>query len=309
MDLPASVPDIVTVAEARELGIGRRRLQGARAERHLHGLYSPERRARDEAELHLSLLRATTAAGADVASHGSAALVWGFPGARVPEELHLLSVAGDRRSRVRGTTGRRGLVLPSEVVRVGGIAVTTPGRTWLDLARAAGERRLVLWADWLFNPVWGGQWDRLPLSTPERLRDLLAAHRGKPGIRRARLALDRARVGSDSPQETSLRLALVDAGLPEPAVNQWIVHPLTGERLHRGDLTYQDLRIDLEYDGEHHSGPLQVQRDIERAERLQSVDWMELRFSARHARDDWAPAVRKTRAALLARGWTPGSPA
>jgi hypothetical protein len=137
------------------------------------------------------------------------------------------------------------------------------------------------------------------------LRRLLDRHRGKPGIRTARRAVSRARVGSDSPQETRLRLALVDAGLPEPAVNQWIIHPVTGEPLHQGDLTYDDLRIDLEYEGEHHSDPGQVQRDIARSERLQSADWLELRFSSRHSRDNWRPAIQKTRQALLSRGWAP----
>lgn len=183
--------------------------------------------------------------------------------------------------------------------------MTTPARTWLDLARTAGPWQLTLWADWLFNPVWGGDWDRLPLSTPEQLRRLVARHRGKPGIRVARLAAGRARVGSESPRETELRLALVDAGLPEPSVNRWIIDPVTGERIHRGDLTYDELRIDLEYEGKHHSEEGQVERDIARSERLQRADWLELRFSARHARNNWRPAIHKTREALIARGWSP----
>lgn len=131
-------------------------------------------------------------------------------------------------------------------------------------------------------------------------------HRGKPGIRKARVATERARAGSDSHKETELRLALVDAGLPEPAVNQWIVDPVTGARIHQGDLTYDELRIDLEYEGEHHSEAGQVQRDIARHERLKRADWLELRFSARHSRNNWLPAIHKTREALASRGWTPG---
>mgnify|MGYP006190244613 CR=1 FL=1 len=84
-----------------------------------------------------------------------------------------------------------------------------------------------------------------------------------------RLAADRARVGSDSPKETGLRLALVDAGLPEPAVNRWILDPRTGGRVHRGDLTYEEYRLTLEYECRHHSDPDQVARDIDRQERLE----------------------------------------
>jgi hypothetical protein len=298
-------PDIVTVAEARGLGISPRALRSSKAERHLRGLYSPVRRERDAGSLHRSLLRAATSTATDVASHASAAFLWGFPDMEPPDALHVLSIAGDRRRRVDGMAGRRGLVLPDEVTVVAGVAVTTPARTWLDLAQSHGEFRLVCWADWLFNPVWGGSWDRPALSSPEELQQMLARHRGKPGIRKARSAAARARAGSDSPRETALRLALVDAGLPEPAVNQWIVDPVTGERIHRGDLTYDEFRIDVEYEGEHHSTPEQIQRDIARHERLQRADWLEVRLSALHARDSWRPAIRKTREALLSRGWRP----
>ncbi|WP_413542893.1 hypothetical protein [Citricoccus nitrophenolicus] len=298
-------PDIVTVAQARSLGTSRKTLRGRKAERHLHGIYSPVRRGRDALTLHRSLLRAATFAGTDVASHESAAVLWGFPDVDPPKDLNLLSIAGDRRARVKGMTGRRGLVLPEETVVLDGVDVTTPARTWLDLARTSGVTRLILWADWLFNPVWGGDWDRQPLSTPDGLRTLLDRHRGKPGIRKARLAAERARVGSDSHRETQLRLALVDAGLPEPAVNQWIYDPVTGERIHRGDLTYDEVRIDLEYEGEHHSEKGQVQRDIARSERLHQADWLELRFSSYHARNNWLPAILRTREALISRGWSP----
>ncbi|MFC7401978.1 hypothetical protein [Citricoccus sp. GCM10030269] len=298
-------PDIVTLAQARALGTSRRTLQNPRSERHLHGIYGPRHGERDAASLHRGLLGAMSWSALDVASHESAAFLWGFPDVEPPQDLHLLSIAGDRRRRVKGMTGRRGLVLPEETTMVDGIAVTTPSRTWLDLAHGSSEFRMVLWADWLFNPVWGGDWERPALSTPEQLRAVLERHRGKPGIRTARRAADRARVGSDSPRETALRLALVDHGLPEPAVNEWIVDPETGELLHKGDLTYEQYRITLEYEGRHHSEPEQVQRDISRHERLNRADWLELRFSALHARDDWRPAVRKTREALLSRGWTP----
>ena len=298
-------PDILTVAQARALGSSRKTLRGRKAEHHLHGIYSPVRRERDALTLHRSLLGAAGFRGTDVASQESAAALWGFPDVLPPKDLHLLSVAGDRRRRVKGMTGRRGLVLPEETTLLAGVPLTTPARTWLDLARTSGVMRLILWADWLFNPVWGGDWDREPLSTPDELKALLERHRGKPGIRTARLAADRARVGSDSPQETRLRLALVDAGLPEPAVNQWIYDPVTGERIHQGDLTYDEVRIDLEYEGEHHSEKGQVQRDIARSERLQRADWLELRFSSSHTRNNWLPAIHKTREALLSRGWSP----
>jgi hypothetical protein len=302
---PVSPPPVLAVREAAGSGTTLRRLRGPKGQRYLHGIYSPQRRSLGPDALHASLLRAATVTGQDVASHRSAAWLWGFPDVSPPRELELLSRGGDRRRRVQGMSGRRGLVLPEETTIHRGIPVTTPARTWLDLAGSVSLLQLVIWADWLFNPVWGGNWDRPALSTPEEIRRLLAGHRGKPGIRLARLAADRARVGSDSPKETGLRLALVDAGLPEPAVNQWILDPLTGERVHRGDLTYEEYRLTLEYEGRHHSDPDQVARDIDRQERLEAADWSEIRFSDRHARNGWRRAIEKTRSALAIRGWSP----
>lgn len=210
-DQVSPLPDVLAVREAAGSGISLRRLRGPKGQRHLHGLYSPQRRPLDPDALHASLLRAATATGQDIASHRSAAWLWGFPDVSPPRELELLSLGCDRRRRVQGMSGRRGLVLPDETTIHRGIPVTTPARTWLDLAGSVSLLQLVIWADWLFNPVWGGNWDRAALSTPDEIRRLLAGHRGKPGIRFARLAADRARVGSDSPRETGLRLALVDA--------------------------------------------------------------------------------------------------
>jgi hypothetical protein len=45
-------------------------------------------------------------------------------------------------------------------------------------------------------------------ATRDELADMLDRHKGTPGIRKARLALDQARVGADSAPETRLRLAL-----------------------------------------------------------------------------------------------------
>ncbi|MET4095423.1 hypothetical protein ABIB51_002360 [Arthrobacter sp. UYCu712] len=52
------------------------------------------------------------------------------------------------------------------------------------------------------------------------LQRMIYRHKGKPGIRKAKEAIQLIRVGADLPQETLLRLAIVRAGLPEPAVDE-----------------------------------------------------------------------------------------
>ena len=53
----------------------------------------------------------------------------------------------------------------------------------------------------------------LPLCSLGDLQRMIDRHRGKRGIRRAREAIKLIRVGSDSPQESLLRLAIVRGGL------------------------------------------------------------------------------------------------
>jgi len=67
----------------------------------------------------------------------------------------------------------------------------------------------------------------------------------------ARAAIDLVRVGADSAMETWLRLAVIDAGFPEPEL-QVEVFDDAGRFLARVDMGWRNMRIALEYDGDHH---------------------------------------------------------
>jgi len=132
---------------------------------------------------------------------------------------------------------------------------------------------------------------------------MLDRHKGTPGIRKARLALDQARVGADSAPETRLRLALEFAGLPEPQLN--VLTELSGGVVRQPDLGYPHHRVAVEYDGEVHSSPEQVVRDIAREEDFLRAGWLLVRISKRHMEDAGRAAVSKVRRVLLSRGWSP----
>lgn len=93
-------------------------------------------------------------------------------------------------------------------------------RTWLDLASLLSIDELVAAGDSIIVehgedfPV-----PRRPLATVSDLQKIVGRHPGMRGVKKARLALDLVRVGSDSAPETMMRLALVRAGLPEPTLN------------------------------------------------------------------------------------------
>ena len=132
---------------------------------------------------------------------------------------------------------------------------------------------------------------------------MLDRHKGTPGIRKARLALEQARVGADSAPETRLRLALANGGLPDAELNMPVV--LVTGIVRRPDISYPEYRVAVEYDGEGHSDAAQVLRDISRDEDFAAGDWILVRIARTHMENDARAAVRKVRLALLARGWRP----
>ncbi|WP_427135490.1 hypothetical protein [Pseudarthrobacter sp. S9] len=94
-----------------------------------------------------------------------------------------------------------------------GVRVTSPERTWLDLAAALALDDLVAAGDALVSehgpevPA-----PREATSSICALNRIVPDHGGARNIRRAREALGLIRVGADSPPETHLRLALVRPG-------------------------------------------------------------------------------------------------
>ena len=132
---------------------------------------------------------------------------------------------------------------------------------------------------------------------------MLDRHKGTPGIRKARLALEQARIGSDSAPETKLRLALEYRGLPEPQLN--VPVELGAGVVRQPDLAYPEQRVAVEYDGESHSEAAQIVRDIAREEDFARAGWLMVRISKRHLENDARAAVAKVRSALVNRGWSP----
>lgn len=193
-----------------------------------------------------------------------------------------------------------------EVTTVEGISVTTPERTWLDMAEMLSVDELVAMGDSCVRVPRADFEDRdMPLCTLADLQRMIDRHKGKRGLRKAKEAIKLIRVGADSPQETVLRLALVRAGLPEPELNVPIIGD-DGRRHHEPDLSYRKYRIGIEYEGEHHGDEVQIVRDIARSESYEMLGWAEVRISKRHMLDGARPAVSKVRTALIQAGWRPG---
>ncbi len=242
-----------TISRAAELGLTPRVLDGSRFRAPWPGV----RVLRDSPDTVLERCRAVglVLPPSAVFTHGTALHLGGwltprnergqtlYP-AREPSTttpLHVSVPPLVPRPRGRGLVSHRWDPGPDDVIQVDGVAISSPWRTWCDLAAGGtAHTDLVILADAI----------RRHLGA-KRLGDRLAAWGARRGSRALHAALASSRDGVDSPMETRMRLLIADAGLPEPSVNQWIVDDV-GAPIHKADLSWPQWRVAVDYDGVHH---------------------------------------------------------
>ena len=170
------------------------------------------------------------------------------------------------RSHVRG---RRQTLLPDEIDHIDGIPVTSEARTWLDLAPVLRGADLVAAGDSVLRGS----------ATMPELEILVQRAFHRRGVVPARAALPLLDARSRSRPESHLRFALVSAGLPKPAVNEPIYND-DGEWLAEPDLSYDDVRLALEYNGSDHAEVSRMRRDITRGVGISTGRWRTETFGA-----------------------------
>ena len=170
---------------------------------------------------------------------------------------------GERTRRREFLTVSGESLATGEVIDLDGFGrCTTPARTAFDLARRLPLDRAVAAADALLRTT----------GTPvEDLQAVLDAHGGVRGRRRAALVVPLVDPRAESPRESMLRVALVEAGLPTPVPQ----HEVWAGRefVARLDLAWPDLKVAIEYDGAHHRERDQHSRDLARHNRLRTLGW------------------------------------
>ena len=77
--------------------------------------------------------------------------------------------------------------------------------------------------------------------------------------------------------ESRVRMLLVFAGLPEPAVNH-VIRRRDGEWLWRFDMCYPRPKIAVEYDGQQHLDTPRRRQDLLRREQLERDGWLFIVF-------------------------------
>ncbi|MCC8909739.1 endonuclease domain-containing protein [Curtobacterium sp. GD1] len=122
---------------------------------------------------------------------------------------------------------------------------------------------------------------------------------GQRSVAVARAAVKLIRVGAESAMETWLRLAVVDAGFPEPEL-QIEVFDRAGRFLARVDMGWPELRIALEYDGDHHRERATFEHDQRRDNSMTVEGWLVLHVN-RGDVDRPAVLFERLRQAFVAR--------
>lgn len=302
--LPPRLGDRFSVREARASGVSRSRLRNSDLEAPFHGVRAfrepidgdvlkHDRLGRplgtaERAHLARALSYATRMPDFAFFSHVTAAVIWGLPlpaSAVRSGAIHVAVPAPHRLPRGNGVRGHE--ILPGRdrfrVDEVSGLRVATPVVTWAMLGASLRDP---------YDLVAAGDGVVRDWRVPERLatlEELGAADKSgrRVGIVALRAALPRVRSRSASRTETWTRLSLIDAGLPEPELN-YAIHR-NGILLATVDLAYPQLKIAIEYEGEHHLlDPEQWARDIARYDALREMGWHVVRvtkaelFSRRH---------------------------
>jgi hypothetical protein len=197
-----------------------------------------------------------------VLSHQTAAAVLGLPGDIGPQ-VHVTRPPGSSASERPGVRTHRRPVDDGEVVERRGLRVTSPVRTWLDLAAVLPPVPLVALGDAVAR--------RTGIPALQAAVDGAGRRRG---VVRARAALPLIDPGADSPSETRARLLLHEAGFRGLRHGVRILDE-DGGWVATADLADPVARVAVQYDGLVHldGGPEQWRRDIDRDEMSRAAGW------------------------------------
>ncbi len=209
----------------------------------------------------------------------SAAVLHGVPYAvRHDDQVDVTVPTKAAFGPVKGLTIHTTDLPADEITERLGLRVTTPHRTAWDAASRLDTVSAVVIIDGLLAAG---------AISMNDIRDIVAARGGGRGWHRAVSAFDLADGRAQSRPESTMRVRLVQAGLPRPEAQLPIL-----------------VRNGLEYEGEFHGGVERMEHDRSRLNQLVSHGWIVLHATRRHLGQEFAALLRQTEAALRSRGWS-----
>ena len=224
----------------------------------------------------------------------TAAIVMGAPlpwWCESAPDLHVAVPAPQRALRGAGIVGHKLTIERARIAEFEGVRVSHPDDTWCQLGSVLPVPDLVAVGDFLV------QW-RQPLTTIASLRQAIDRHPGRRGKPALKAAVDLLNSRAESPQESRLRVILIEGGLDGFVVNLPI--RTSGGHRYRADLAFPAQRVILEYQGSDHLRPDRYRRDMTRISRLEADGWYVIQVNAEDLRNP-GELLRRIRHVLLSR--------
>lgn len=221
---------------------------------------------------HLDRVRAVLLGAPDdaVVSHQTAARLWDLNVPLAPDHPRVhVTVRPEARLRHRRDRRIHFSAVPARETRQRyGIRVTSPSRTWIDLAAVVPPPALLAVTDQM-----------LARGIPaDEFSVILRRFAGRRGIAAARRVVGCADRRAGSPMESVLRWMLHDAGLPRPEL-QYVVR-VDGRFVGEVDMAWPDRRVLVEFDGDVHRERRVFVNDLRRQNGLVLAGWTVLRFTS-----------------------------
>lgn len=210
-------------------------------------------------------------------SHSTAAVLHSIPlpwKLEAASSVHLSVPSPSRPISARGIEGHRLALSAGELCLRNGLRMTSPARTWTDLAEQLALHELVAAGDHLIR------W-RSPVCTPAELGAAVGARINRRGLALLASALPLLNDRAESPPESHLRLLLMAAGLPTPRINH-VVTDRFGEFVARTDFAFDEEKVVLEYQGDYHrTNKKQWRADMTRRAKIEAIDgWRVMEINA-----------------------------
>jgi very-short-patch-repair endonuclease len=271
---------------AREAGVSDWQLRHADVVRTSRDTYLP-RASADVLRHRIDAVLLGAPPGA-VLSHLTAAALWRLEVPLIADDRRVhLSVPPGRRVRSRKDRRVHVATVPApETRRVGGLLVTSPSRTWIDLAAVLPPPALLAATDQMLAR-------RFPA---DEFPAIVARSRGRRGVATARAVMCLGNPLAGSPMESVLRWLLHEAGLPGPVLQHVVRHD--GRFLGQVDMAWPERRVLVEFDGNVHRDRKVFVDDVRRQNGLVLAGWTVLRFTSADVRGRPQQVLSAIRAAL-----------
>jgi hypothetical protein len=265
---------VQTRADLLASGFTRSQIDGSGFVAVAHGVHVPSS-VSDGLELRCDALQLVVPDA--VFSHRTAVQLYRQPLLRARRLIDVTVEPPQNPPRRQGATGYKRELPPGHIRLLRGRRVTSPARTWLEIAAQVPQNELIVVGDAMLNNG---------AVTVAELAAMLEFFAGRRGVEEARRALPRLEPRSKSPGESQVRIRIEDEGMPRPLSNVDVFDESIGF-IGCPDLLFKKAKIAIQYEGVRHREERQFEKDAVRDQLMIRMGFIVLRATKRDLRP-WA---------------------